>query len=85
MGTIDALNNAFNNGYNSIDTASLYKCEHLIGQYLKENEINVCLKLCEDLRFQIEAIGFDILKIVPYIEFKQIMIHKLLEEHYNLL
>jgi hypothetical protein len=24
----------------SLDTASLYKCEHIIGQYLKENEIN---------------------------------------------
>ena len=38
--TYKALDYAFNNGYNSIDTASLYKCEHIIGQYLKENEIN---------------------------------------------
>ena len=38
--TYKALDYALNNGYNSIDTASLYKCEHIIGQYLKENEIN---------------------------------------------
>ncbi len=38
--TFNALNNALNNGYRSIDTASLYKCEHQIGQFLKENEIN---------------------------------------------
>lgn len=38
--TYNSLNNAFNNGYRSIDTASLYKCEHLIGQFIKENEIN---------------------------------------------
>ena len=38
--TFNALNNALSNGYNSIDTASLYKCEHLIGQFLKKNEIN---------------------------------------------
>jgi diketogulonate reductase-like aldo/keto reductase len=38
--TYDSLKYAFNNGYRSIDTASLYKCEHLIGQFLKENEIN---------------------------------------------
>ncbi len=38
--TFNALNNALNNGYRSIDTASLYKCEHLIGHFLKENEIN---------------------------------------------
>ena len=38
--TCNALNYALSNGYRSIDTASLYKCEHLIGQFLKENEIN---------------------------------------------
>ena len=38
--TFNSLDNALKNGYRSIDTASLYKCEHLIGQYLKENEIN---------------------------------------------
>lgn len=38
--TYKALEDAIKNGYRSIDTASLYKCEHLIGQYLKENEIN---------------------------------------------
>jgi diketogulonate reductase-like aldo/keto reductase len=38
--TYKSLNDALNNGYRSIDTASLYKCEHLIGKYLKENEIN---------------------------------------------
>jgi diketogulonate reductase-like aldo/keto reductase len=38
--TYKALNDALNNGYKSIDTASLYKCEHLIGNFLKENEIN---------------------------------------------
>jgi diketogulonate reductase-like aldo/keto reductase len=38
--TCKALNDALNNGYCSIDTASLYKCEHLIGNFLKENEIN---------------------------------------------
>ncbi len=38
--TYKALNNALNNNYRSIDTASLYKCEHLIGNFLKENEIN---------------------------------------------
>ena len=32
--TYSALNNALNNGYRSIDTASLYKCEHLIGRFL---------------------------------------------------
>ena len=38
--TYDALDGAFDCGYRSIDTASLYKCEHIIGQYLKQNEIN---------------------------------------------
>ena len=38
--TNKSLNDALLNGYRSIDTASLYKCEHIIGQYLKENEIN---------------------------------------------
>ena len=38
--TIKSLNDAFNNGYKSIDTASLYKCEDLIGNFIKENEIN---------------------------------------------
>lgn len=38
--TYNALNDALNNGYRSIDTASLYKCEHYIGHFLKENEIN---------------------------------------------
>lgn len=38
--TYKSLNDALINGYRSIDTASLYKCEHIIGQYLKENEIN---------------------------------------------
>lgn len=38
--TYNALNKAFDNNYCSIDTASLYKCEHLIGNFLKENEIN---------------------------------------------
>ncbi len=38
--TYNALKDAFNNGYQSIDTASLYKCEHFIGHFLKENEIN---------------------------------------------
>lgn len=38
--TIQALNDAFSNGYRSFDTASLYKCEHYIGEYLKKNEIN---------------------------------------------
>ena len=34
--TYKSLNDALINGYRSIDTASLYKCEHLIGKYLKE-------------------------------------------------
>jgi len=38
--TCKAINDALNNGYRSIDTASLYKCEHIIGQFLKKNEIN---------------------------------------------
>ena len=38
--TNKSLKDALHNGYRSIDTASLYKCEHIIGQYLKENEIN---------------------------------------------
>ena len=38
--TYNALNDALNNGYRSIDTDSLYKCEHYIGHFLKENEIN---------------------------------------------
>jgi diketogulonate reductase-like aldo/keto reductase len=38
--TYKSLNDALINGYRSIDTASLYKCEHLIGKFLKENEIN---------------------------------------------
>lgn len=38
--TYKSLNEALINGYRSIDTASLYKCEHLIGKFIKENEIN---------------------------------------------
>jgi diketogulonate reductase-like aldo/keto reductase len=36
----DALNLALLNGYRGIDTAALYKCEHIIGDYLTRNEIN---------------------------------------------
>ena len=35
-----SLNNAFENGYYSIDTASLYKNEKFIGEYIAKNEIN---------------------------------------------
>lgn len=56
---------------------------------IKENEINTCLKLCEDLRFQIESIQFDILKILPYLEgvlrkFKKLnTIRKLILKNYE--
>jgi 2,5-diketo-D-gluconate reductase B len=38
--TSDSINYALSNGYRGIDTASLYKCENLIGDYLTKNEIN---------------------------------------------
>jgi diketogulonate reductase-like aldo/keto reductase len=38
--TYTSLEHAFISGYRSIDTASLYKNEHFIGQYLNENQIN---------------------------------------------
>ena len=41
--TYKSLNDALINGYRSIETASLYKCEHLIGKFIKENEITYCV------------------------------------------
>jgi len=38
--TYKSLEYAFNNNYKSIDTASLYKNEHIIGEYLTKNQIN---------------------------------------------
>ncbi len=38
--TYDSLNLALACGYKSIDTAALYKCENIIGNYLTKNEIN---------------------------------------------
>jgi diketogulonate reductase-like aldo/keto reductase len=38
--TYSSLEYALINGYRSIDTASLYNNEHIIGKYLNENEIN---------------------------------------------
>jgi diketogulonate reductase-like aldo/keto reductase len=38
--TYSALGHALECGYRSIDTASLYKVEHIIGQYISENRID---------------------------------------------
>jgi diketogulonate reductase-like aldo/keto reductase len=38
--TYSALGHALECGYRSIDTASLYKVEHIIGQYISENGID---------------------------------------------
>ena len=38
--TYSALGHALECGYRSIDTASLYKVEHIIGQYISENRIS---------------------------------------------
>ena len=38
--TYSALGHALESGYRSIDTASLYKVEHTIGQYIKDNHID---------------------------------------------
>ena len=40
INTYNSLDYALNNGYRGIDTASLYNCEHIIGNYLTKNEIN---------------------------------------------
>ncbi len=38
--TYDSIEHALSCGYRAIDTASLYKCEHIIGNYLSKNEVN---------------------------------------------
>ena len=38
--TYNALGHALESGYRSIDTASLYKVEHIIGKYISENGIS---------------------------------------------
>ena len=40
--TRTALLDAISNGYRGIDTASLYKVEHIVGQVIDENQINRC-------------------------------------------
>jgi len=35
---------------------------------IKEDEINICLKLCEDLRLQTDSIGLNIIDSIPYME-----------------
>ena len=40
--TRTALLDAISNGYRGIDTASLYKVEHIVVQVIDENQINRC-------------------------------------------
>lgn len=35
---------------------------------LKDNEINICLKLAEEFRLKVESLNYDIIKILPYLE-----------------
>ena len=56
--TFKSLEHAFSNGYNSIDTASLYKNEEFIYYIPRDNEMINCLK----------NFGFNLTKIeYPYI------------------